>query len=40
MTFIPKGDIKELDCSDEFRQLNFEQSSYKNEQQKVIETQL
>lgn len=27
-------DIRELDCSDEFRRLNFEQSSYKNEQGK------
>lgn len=27
-------DIRELDCSDEFRQLNFEQSTYKNEQGK------
>ncbi|MDE6679202.1 MAG: Rha family transcriptional regulator [Ruminococcus sp.] len=27
-------DIKGLDCSDEFRQLNFEQSFYKNEQGK------
>ena len=27
-------DIKELDCSDEFRRLNFEQSSYKNDQGK------
>lgn len=27
-------DIRELDCSEEFRLLNFEQSSYKNEQGK------
>lgn len=27
-------DIEELDCSDEFRRLNFELSSYKNEQNK------
>ena len=27
-------DIKNLDCSDGFRRLNFEQSSYKNEQSK------
>ena len=27
-------DIRELDCSEEFRLLNFEQSSYKNQQGK------
>jgi Rha family phage regulatory protein len=29
-------DIEELDCSDEFRRLNFELSSYKNEQNKKM----